>query len=239
MPGTGNVPGPSCRAMTEACAETTDCCDGLICAGNACTLPPMCRSNTEACAETTDCCDGLICAGNQCQPPPVCAALTQACAATTDCCDGLVCLGNQCQLPPVCGDGTCSGGETAATCCNDCGCAGQTVCSNNQCVTPSATIRFTMRDSCDDGRGLGLRYFDPDNGIIWPADLTQVFTIPPGETRFVDLACVPGGRVCYGARTNPDSGVFWGVDIDGSKGCDNCCARCGQHAEFPGDLICR
>jgi hypothetical protein len=32
--------------------------------------------------------------------------------------------------------------------------------------------------------------------------------------------------VCYGARTDPPTNSYWGVDIDNSQGCDDCCTLC-------------
>lgn len=64
--GGGGGAAPICRAATDACAVTTDCCPSLICTNNICTAPPLCRPADGACAVTTDCCDPLVCLSNKC-----------------------------------------------------------------------------------------------------------------------------------------------------------------------------
>jgi hypothetical protein len=40
-------------------------------------------------------------------------------------------------------------------------------------------------------------------------------------------ACEPNEHICYGAG-NKDGSKFWGVSLDGKKGCANCCIHCGN-----------
>jgi hypothetical protein len=40
-------------------------------------------------------------------------------------------------------------------------------------------------------------------------------------------ACEPNEDVCYGGG-NKDGSRYWGVSLDGKKGCANCCIHCGK-----------
>jgi Pyruvate/2-oxoacid:ferredoxin oxidoreductase delta subunit len=82
-----------------------------------------------------------------------------------------------------------------------------------------------VTDGCSDGRGFQIKFFDVTNNLLWP-NATEVYIIPTGETRNTTLSCRTGANVCYGARTDPRGDGWWGVDLDRSKGCDNCCRTC-------------
>ncbi len=124
-----------------------------------------------------------------------------------------------------CGGGGGGQRETCATLVCPAGfeCSAATV----TCQRSSGLMAWTMTDSCADGEGIQVRYFDTTNGLHWPGDPTQVFTIGSGLTVEDDLACLPGAMVCYGAEPNPSDGRSWGASLDGSLGCPACCAVCG------------
>jgi len=165
--GGGGGSGPTCRDATEACAVTADCCDTLICTNNVCVGGQTCRAATQACAVTADCCSSLICTNNVCSNPPTCRAANTACAVTADCCSPLVCLGNRCQVAPpsdVCGDAICSGVETTASCCRDCGCPAGTTCNGTTCVNVGlSNMTWSMTHACPTGEQIELRFFDVTN----------------------------------------------------------------------------
>lgn len=71
----------------------------------------------------------------------------QACTTTADCRTDLQCEASTCRPPPSCGDGRCSGGESAATCCIDCPCA-----EDGQCNATTRTCRPWPRAVCGNGR---------------------------------------------------------------------------------------
>lgn len=252
--GTGGSGLPVCRALTQTCAVTTDCCDPLICLENLCVQRPtgtggaggsagaagpvpgtggagaMCRGATQACANSADCCPSLICTSNMCLAPPSCRAAAATCAVTADCCNPLICLGNVCQAAPTdtCGDGRCTGTESTATCCRDCGCPTGTTCNGTSCVNVGvSTMTWNVTNSCANGEAIELRFFDVTNLMVWPDNLSQVYTVGQGETRSHPLACTTGATICFGAD-QPQHALFWGLDIDATQPCDACCALCAN-----------
>ena len=48
------------------------------------------------------------------------------------------------------------------------------------------------------------------------------------------LTCTAGDRICYGARQGSS---YWGVDIDNSKSCSNCCVFCAD-VSVSRNLVC-
>lgn len=93
-------------------------------------------------------------------------------------------------------------------------------------------MNWVLKDQCPDGLGLQARFFDMDNGRVWPST-SQVYFASPGEEVDVILRCEIGNQICYGARPDPDDGTFWGVDLDGDAGCADCCEPCtGVLTEF-------
>jgi hypothetical protein len=211
-PGTGSGgSGPACRAASQACAVTSDCCANLICTGNVCTAPPQCRSTGQACAVTSDCCSSLACLSNKCQTPPP---------------------------ADVCGDGICSGSESPASCCRDCGCPGGSTCNGTSCVAVGlSSMTWQLTDSCFDGEDIEVRYFDATDLGFWPPDPTQVYVLQQGTTESRTLACTTGAKICFGAE-QPLHGFYWGLDIDASRSCAACCFTCTTTTVNPGPLTC-
>lgn len=86
-------------------------------------------------------------------------------------------------------------------------------------------MTWSLSDGCSDGRGLHVRLFDKTNNLLWP-NQSQVYVAQTGGSVDVTISCRTGARICYGAETNPSSTSYWGVGIDGTRGCDNCCVTC-------------
>jgi hypothetical protein len=64
-------------------------------------------------------------------------------------------------------------------------------------------------------------------GWQWPG-ATKHWILNPGQKGTVAAgACQPGEKICYGGG-NKDHSRFWGVSLDGKKGCSNCCIECGN-----------
>ena len=82
-----------------------------------------------------------------------------------------------------------------------------------------------------------VRFFAVDRGLEWPGgDL--VYLVAPGATMTQALSCVPGETICLGAD-QPATGLFWGVDIDNSARCTDCCFLCVTATVSYGPLTCR
>ena len=117
-------------------------------------------------------------------------------------------------------------------------------------VGGSSSLEVRMEDECNDGQAMKVRFFEDASGNIsqqsaaWPSrDLiySNEYTSDGGPTIFDGvLNCTAGYTVCYGARPLNEGGFYWGVDIDGSKDCDNCCTTCpaSGRGELSRRLIC-
>jgi hypothetical protein len=60
----------------------------------------------------------------------------------------------------------------------------------------------------------------PSGSKRWVLNAGQKGTVAAG-------ACQPNEEICYGGD-NKGSSRFWGVSLDGKKGCSNCCIHCGK-----------
>lgn len=89
----------------------------------------------------------------------------------------------------------------------------------------NSSMRWEITDGCRDDRGIQLKFFDSANNLVWPSS-SSVYVIPSGETRTGTLSCRTGANICYGARKDPETSTYWGVDLDGSRTCASCCNTC-------------
>ena len=91
----------------------------------------------------------------------------------------------------------------------------------------SSGLRVSLGSACSDT--IHLRFFEDRNDVTsssaqWPGG-GRVYVVRDGESYQQSLGCTPGYKVCYGAR-NTRTNSYWGIDIDASKGCENCCTTC-------------
>ena len=50
--------------------------------------------------------------------------------------------------------------------------------------------------------------------------------------RSLYLECETGEQICYGAWARGNSNTYWGVGMNNSQRCSNCCGICGR-----GDMV--
>ena len=100
--------------------------------------------------------------------------------------------------------------------------------------TPSGGVfTFTATDACNDGRPVEFRIFEQVGSVTprsrrYPGGNQVLVTRglnQPGTSR---IACQAGTNLCWGGRIRGRSDLgYYGVDLDGSKGCSDCCTPCG------------
>lgn len=87
----------------------------------------------------------------------------------------------------------------------------------------TSKMSIDLVDSCDDGLNTNYKYYDTINNEVWPSSTTQWVTPGYDLKSSHTLECRNDGQVCLGARADTR---WWGVDVDGSKSCDDCCTPC-------------
>lgn len=132
--------GAAKRGPGEACAETLDCRDNLVCTANECTAPGACpKSAPVSCGDGT-CCMAqypICCPDGSCyQTSADCKEATcdaKSCRNSAGCCTGYVCaaglnlcqlgkdidLGDTCTASSQCKSKTCLGGACTKRCLAD------------------------------------------------------------------------------------------------------------------------
>ena len=96
-----------------------------------------------------------------------------------------------------------------------------------------------ITDTCNDGRNIDWRIFEYAKGTgltvppgveplrTWPEGSGFHTTSGPFEEDDDKVMCRTDYTVCYGAKpSGSGSEGYWGVGIDGTKGCTDCCGIC-------------
>ena len=100
-------------------------------------------------------------------------------------------------------------------------------------------LAWPITDSCLDGYSMQLRFFDVTNDLVWPGE--DPYFILDGSYTY-RLSCIPGAKVCFGARPNNSSAtIYWGKGINGDRSCERCCYFCpssGATTVRGNNLIC-
>lgn len=237
------------RGPGEACATENDCRADLTCAEGECTLPGSCPKKTpincgDGCCPSTHlaCCDDGNCYATaaQCREA-TCGSTGKSCRLSTDCCDGLICqqATKKCANPvvrPVCGNGRCETGETQTNCCADCGCPAGSTCRAGTCGSTSTVLTWVTSNGCVSGGDIQFRLFSHTRNVSWPGG-NLVYVVKQGQSVSQPIACNAGEKICFGAD-QPITGLSWGVGIDNTDGCTDCCAACANATVSYGPLVC-
>ena len=96
-------------------------------------------------------------------------------------------------------------------------------------------IVFQTADTCNDGRGVSMRFSYQNNGahVNWATSVLSA----GGSDTVTRVSCNYSNvtHVCYGARLERRAGdtrtVYWGHDIDRTKSCPDCCIPCPSSGE--------
>jgi hypothetical protein len=97
------------------------------------------------------------------------------------------------------------------------------------------TIEWRVTDLCEDGFLIEYKFYDFDNNLVWPSSSTHYEAVYYNNTYTHVLRCRPGARVCFGGRTG---NLYWGVDVDGSENCSDCCSTCGTSGYYEFNAVC-
>lgn len=99
----------------------------------------------------------------------------------------------------------------------------------------TATITFNITDGCNNGISIDYKFYDVTANLVWPSASSHYFTSAFDATYTHNLQCTTNDKVCYGARS---VNTYWGLDVDGSKSCSDCCIFCTEGNSLSRRLTC-
>lgn len=102
------------------------------------------------------------------------------------------------------------------------GCGGSTTSPGS-----TSTVRMTLAYENACTGSIDLKFFDRTNGIVWPS-ASSSYEITSQQRRSFDLDCRNQAQVCYGGSERANTSHYWGVGLDNTQSCSDCCLVCGQ-----------
>lgn len=106
-------------------------------------------------------------------------------------------------------------------------------------------VTVSLTDQCDDGEDIFFRLFQFANSNssnydrFWPEDSSKVFVSNGlNQQANTKIYCEKSKLICYGGKPEDSDSTYWGVGINGNKGCEGCCFECQDGVEKSIDLIC-
>lgn len=96
------------------------------------------------------------------------------------------------------------------------------------------TSTWKVKDHRNDDYRVDYKFYDIDNDLVWPSTHQVYYTESYGKEHTHVLTCEPGAKICIGGHSGSSyySGVYWGVDIDNSNGCTDCCSFCDGSTRY-------
>lgn len=104
-----------------------------------------------------------------------------------------------------------------------------------QGCSPIMTWRVT--DACDDQADIAWKLFSTDRDWTWPSGDAVYLTTGFDWDSLEAIVCERGEVICFGGLS--DSGLEYGVGIEGTASCDNCCFECDAYELDYGLLTCQ
>lgn len=77
---------------------------------------------------------------------------------------------------------------------------------------------------------VSLEFYSQDYDRAWPGG-GDVYILDDWNPQSYNLQCSTGELICYGAWVRGDANTYWGVGIDNSQYCSDCCYYCGERTE--------
>ena len=71
-----------------------------------------------------------------------------------------------------------------------------------------------------------VAFYSDDRDHSWPGG-DQAYNVDDSEVHEFPLDCQRGETICYGAWVTGDDDLYWGVGMDNTHTCKNCCYKCG------------
>jgi len=93
-------------------------------------------------------------------------------------------------------------------------------------IALSDDAKFTFTNSAPEKLYLNL-FSKTRDGWRWPSSRTRWILEAGQQGTAIAGQCRPGEKICYGAA-NQNRSRFWGISLDGRKGCSSCCIDCGN-----------
>ena len=97
-------------------------------------------------------------------------------------------------------------------------------------------MTFRVTDDCDDGADVAWKLFSDDRDWTWPQQDGIYLTPGLGFDGLETIVCEEGELICFGAES--DSGLSYGVGLDFSQSCSDCCFVCDSYEVDIGYLTC-
>ena len=129
--------------------------------------------------------------------------------------------------------------------CSDVSCGDNAYCEEGVCeciggyfgdpeLGCDAVQTWIVQDGCNDGVDVSWRLYAQGREWAWPS--ADSFTTAGFGTNSVEqIVCLPEDIVCFGAQAGE---TVWGVGVDGSLTCTDCCFECTSGILDYGILSC-
>jgi hypothetical protein len=92
-------------------------------------------------------------------------------------------------------------------------------------VAPASAGSLTFYMQSQHPSIVSLEFYSQARAAAWPGD-GQVYIMDDYDTHSYSLSCNSGESICYGAWVRGDESTYWGVGLDNSEYCTNCCFSC-------------
>lgn len=60
---------------------------------------------------------------------------------------------------------------------------------------------------------------------VWPGN-NQIYVLDDYETKTMNISCLQGETICYGAWVRNKTSTYWGVGYKDKNRCSSCCYVC-------------
>jgi hypothetical protein len=72
-----------------------------------------------------------------------------------------------------------------------------------------------------------VSFYSQNRSYEWPGN-GQSYDLNDYDEHTMNLSCIRGEKICFGAWATGDATTYWGVGYNNSHQCEDCCYHCGD-----------
>jgi len=95
--------------------------------------------------------------------------------------------------------------------------------------TQSSPYSMTWKFKSDYKYKVQVKFYSKSRNVVWPGN-GQAYNLDDSQVHEIKLNCQGGEKICYGGWVTGNAKLYWGVGVDGKRGCEDCCFTCNNNA---------
>jgi hypothetical protein len=92
-------------------------------------------------------------------------------------------------------------------------------------ASPACAQSLTWKFKSEHPNTVSVELYSDNRNRVWPGS-GEVYSLNDYSTRTINISCIRGEKICYGAWVRNTQSSSWGAGYGGKSSCKRCCYEC-------------